>query len=111
MDDKLKSIIIIAAAVLLVGCDTVYQPMAWDGGYEDKQLTDRHFWIKYHGNSTTEDQWVLDSWQHRASELCPKGYKIVKFQGIKNNTDQKFDLNKVILNKRNPVVEGEVNCY
>ena len=105
-----KAAVISSCALLLAGCDTVYQPMGWDGGYEDKQLADKHFWVKYQGNSTTEDQWVKESWQQRAKELCPTGFKIVKLQGIKNNAQKEIDLNKVIFKKRNPVIQGEIKC-
>ena len=93
-----------------MGCDTAYQPMGWDGGYEDKLLSHKHYWLKYQGNSTTPDQWVKDSWQRRAGELCANGFSILKLQGIDTNAQKALDLNQVIFKKRNPLIEGEIKC-
>jgi hypothetical protein len=105
-----KAAVIISCTLLLAACDTAYQPMAWDGGYEDKSLGDKHFWLKYQGNSTTDDQWVKESWQRRASELCPTGFKIFKLMGIAKSAQRETDLNKIIFKKRNPIIEGEIKC-
>lgn len=104
----MRKILVFISLALLSGCDTVYQPMGWDGGYEDKQLADKHYWIMYQGNSTTPDEWVQQSWQRRASELCAHGYKITKLQGILNH--QAADLTELALKKRNPVMTGEIQC-
>jgi hypothetical protein len=95
--------------LLLAGCDTVYQPLGWDGGYEDKPLPNHIHWIKYQGNSTTPDNWVLESWHKRAAQLCINGYQTTQI----NVTTPSNKDNKILelpLQRQNPVVEGKIHC-
>ena len=95
--------------LLLAGCDTVYQPLGWDGGYEDKPLPKHIHWIKYQGNSTTSDNWVLESWHKRAAQLCINGYQAIRINVTSpSNQDQK--ILELPLQRQNPVVEGEIRC-
>ncbi len=104
-----KSTVILMLSSLLAGCDTVYQEMGWDGGYENRQLAKNHYWIKYTGNATTQANWVLLSWQRRARELCNNNYKVLKIE-----TPQALNDNQAIiqtpLNRYNPIIIGEVLC-
>ncbi|NRA19765.1 MAG: hypothetical protein HRU05_04720 [Oceanospirillaceae bacterium] len=108
----MKKLIILSLAVLLSGCDTVYQPLGWDGGYQEQQLRHGHYRLNYQGNSTTPDQWVLQSWHRRAAQLCPSGYAILAIniqQPLSSDATIKTLLNNP-LSRRNPEVSGELKC-
>lgn len=108
----MKKIIIMGLATLLSGCDTVYQPLGWDGGYQELPLQKGHFRLNYQGNSTTTDQWVLQSWHRRAAQLCPSGYKILAInitQPLSADNAAKTLLSNP-LSRRNPEVSGELKC-
>lgn len=95
--------------VLLTGCDTVYQPLGWDGGYEDKPLGQARHWIKYQGNATTRHTWVTQSWHQRAAQLCINGYEVTEIErSVADPT--KPNILKQPFKRENPVTEGQVQC-
>jgi hypothetical protein len=104
-----KSTVILILGILLTGCDTVYQAMSWDGGYESRQIANNHYWIKYTGNSTTQANWVLLSWQRRAQELCNNNYKVLKIEAPQTLSDNQ-PIIQTPLNRHNPIVIGEILC-
>jgi len=93
------------------GCDTTYQPMAWDGGYQDQQIAQGQYRLLYQGNSTTNNDWVLQNWHRRAAQLCPTGYQVLKIQ--KPDADSGTTTKEILSNpltRRNPIVLGELKC-
>jgi len=104
-----KYSLIFVLATFLTGCDTVYQEMSWDGGYENHQLNEHHYWLKYTGNSTTPANWVLSSWHRRAKELCNTRYKTIKLEIPQVLHDSQTIL-QTPLNRHNPIVVGEILC-
>ena len=103
---------IVCFILLLVSRDTVYQPLGWDGGYEDKALGSKQYWIKYLGNTTTPDDWVRQQWNKRASELCGQAFRVLKMNR-QTASSQAKDLTTLVntpLNRNNPRVEGIIQC-
>ena len=96
--------------LLLAACDTVYQPLQWDGGYQDKQLAPNHFWIEYLGNTTTPFTWVQKSWHKRAQELCRSDYRTKNMKSITSEQSVKKPIIETPLHRTNPTLEGEVIC-
>jgi len=102
---------VVLSALLLSGCDTRYQSMGWDGGYQEQVLATDHYRLSYQGNSTTQDVWVLQSWHRRASELCPAGYSVLSIHAP--NTESSEQAKEVFSNpltRRNPEAVGEIKC-
>lgn len=106
-----KHLLYLLMLTLLSGCDTVYQPLQWDGGYTDKQLAAEHYWIKYLGNTTTSVTWVSRSWHRRAAQLCPNGYRQLKIKVTSVDTLEKKPILETPLTRVNPTLEGEVICH
>jgi hypothetical protein len=108
----MKNCALVSLLLLLAGCDTVYQPLGWDGGYEDKALTDDKYWIKYLGNTTTTDSWVRQSWNKRASELCAGPFNVLKINTKTPNLEIKqiAELVNTPLNRNNSTMEGVIEC-
>ncbi|WP_448546598.1 hypothetical protein [Thalassotalea fusca] len=71
----MKKIATISLLTILVGCmSTVYQPkpiFGGGGGYEDGQLSENEYWLRYTGagNLTKIDE-LKPLWLRRAKELC-----------------------------------------
>ncbi|EPJ43659.1 MAG: hypothetical protein OFPII_40200 [Osedax symbiont Rs1] len=99
-------------AILLSGCDTVYQPLGWDGGYEEKKIAEQHYWLQYLGNSTTSREWVIASWHQRAAQLCDNRYTVLTINSIA--AAEKLDsIEKIVstpMNRKNPTLSGEIRC-
>ncbi|MEH6444471.1 MAG: hypothetical protein V7784_11290 [Oceanospirillaceae bacterium] len=105
----MKHFFILTLTLFLAGCDTVYQPLGWDGGYEDKALASDRYWIKYQGNATTSLTWVTQSWHKRAAQLCKNSYE-VQLMGRQAAHEAPKELIDIPLNVDNPTVAGEIRC-
>jgi len=107
----MRKMAVVLSVFLLSGCDTTYQAMDWDGGYQEQTLDTGHYRLSYQGNSTTQDYWVLKSWHRRASELCPAGYSVLSIHAP--NTESSEQAKEVFnnpLTRRNPEAAGEIKC-
>jgi len=102
---------VVLSVLLLSGCDTTYQSMGWDGGYQEQILAMDHYRLSYQGNATTQDSWVLQSWHRRASELCPAGYSVLSIHAPNTqSSEQAKEVFSNPLTRRNPEAVGEIKC-
>lgn len=60
----------------LAGCvtPTAYQPLAYSGGYTDKQLAPGQYAVAFYGNGRTHPDDVVAGFKRRALELCNGAY-------------------------------------
>jgi hypothetical protein len=67
--------IVLAAMLLLAGCQTKYQETGLTGGYKDKQLGPDRYQVSAHGNGYTSEARIVDIMLLRAADMTlQKGY-------------------------------------
>jgi len=72
----MKTIVIFANLLFLVGCVTPYQQKGFRGGYSDFQMAEDVFNVEFSGNAFASKQTVLKYLLRRSSELTlESGYK------------------------------------
>lgn len=65
----------LAAAALLTGCATPYQPNGFGGGYSDRKIDDNTYYVAYAGNGYTSRVQVFRAWIYRCAEMTTQnGY-------------------------------------
>lgn len=70
-----KRIAVCWIAGSLVACATPYGPKGLMGGFEDKQLSDNAYEVRFNGNGKTSGDMVWNYWIYRCAELTlAKGY-------------------------------------
>lgn len=60
---------LVAAAFVLSGCATGYEPMGTRGGYREIRVTDRSYIVEFAGNDLTSKEIVWNFWVYRCAEL------------------------------------------
>jgi uncharacterized protein YceK len=61
--------VVVLCMVALSGCATVYQPLAFSGGYSDLQLAASKYRVTFQGNGYTSRERVVDMLLLRAADL------------------------------------------
>jgi hypothetical protein len=68
--------LVMISAAILAGCATSYQPMGWNGGYEETRLDKNVFLVSFRGNQHTSMQQAQDFAFLRAADLAlESGYQ------------------------------------
>lgn len=82
------------------------------GGYKDKKLADKRYWIRFIGNGFTELNTVENYWHRRATELCNSAqFKADMKSGYQSSTDYGYAAGVVYASDHNyPYAEGTVTC-
>ncbi|MCK4793727.1 MAG: hypothetical protein KAV87_58910, partial [Desulfobacteraceae bacterium] len=64
------STLLLTIALIVSGCATAYQSMAFSGGYAETQLDENVFEVRFKGNASTSRERVSDFCLLRCAELC-----------------------------------------
>ena len=82
-----KTYFLCAACLILVGCASPYQPIAFTGGYSDMKMQDNVFVVTYRGNGYTSDIQAKDfAMLHCAEVTLQNGYKYFAISGPGSET-------------------------
>lgn len=79
----MKKLIVLSVAALLTACSTPYQSYGIAGGYQDEEIAEGEYYLRYVGNGFTSNEKVKNLWHQRARELCNNKYSF-EYQ---NNAD------------------------
>src|SRR4030081_2443368 len=68
----MRKLLILALAIVLVGCATPYQPfeLFGQGGYQDKQISEDTYQVAYYGNSATKMETLNSLLLYRTAVLA-----------------------------------------
>lgn len=66
----MRWILLIAMTLVLVGCNTPYQPAGFRGGYSNTRIDEGIYRVTFRGNARTSSQRVQDFLLYRCAELA-----------------------------------------
>jgi hypothetical protein len=79
---------LVAVLASLVGCrPTPYQRMSADGGYSEKKLAPGRYLVRVRVNQHTGHATLLEYFDRRAGELCPRGWDLAEGLAGKDRAD------------------------